>query len=381
MSKILDLELPGGGLPPDDVRALNDRFLRIAEALAAATSKVKSTTQIGPLTAADLSSGTLQGTHAQRAGDRAEKLTPGLLYWESDRNVLYVVFSIGNSKTWAFVSGTFSGNFSARPADLSQYDAGFQFFASDWEILWRWDGKSWAYVAGMMSGPSGDQPSLSSGDRGFLFYAYDWNILYRWSGTEWVELAGQSTSEESSPVQERRYDSEIEELRRAVSAVDASGGQSHIMAQLEDLRRQVSFLDVSSQQTVSLSASDIPDLSATYALAGFPGVYASVSLTGQTGNLAANIQHAGSVLPVGMYRVAVYVTCTTIGAGSITVTLSWDDGTGSRTDSLGTTALNSLGRRFTWNLPYRLNGVTDLSYTATGTGGTYSIYIAVERLS
>jgi len=233
MGKILNLELPSGlDLPADVLRAINERFLRISESL---PSIVPATSGGGSVGTASQQQGiagaVLQGTHAQRAGARAETLAAGQEYWETDRLSTYIVRSVGSSRTWAYESGMFAAPLAARPSDLALYDAGFLFQAVNLGILWRWDGARWNYVSGTIFGLSGDRPALSAGDSGLQFYAIDQLVWYWWTGTDWIQLLpGAQGDGLETPDVPRRYEAEIEDLRRLISALDVAPSPQAVAA-------------------------------------------------------------------------------------------------------------------------------------------------------
>jgi hypothetical protein len=117
---------------------------------------------------------------------------------------------------------------------------------------------------------------------------------------------------------------------------------------------------------------------------GFPGAYSSVALTGQTATIAAvNIQHAAAILPAGRYLVTVTAIVTATGVGNLTVTLAWNDGTAAESITLGPSSMATSPARL-MNVSHAvLDGVHNLTYatTVSPTGGTYSLWIDVVRLS
>jgi hypothetical protein len=77
----------------------------------------------------------------------ASAQTPPLECFETDRGVRYYVRQgAGNAKSWVYETGEMFGLFAARPADLTNADAGFLFFATDTLARYRWSGSGWVTV-------------------------------------------------------------------------------------------------------------------------------------------------------------------------------------------------------------------------------------------
>jgi len=90
----------------------------------------------------------------------------------------------------------------------------------------------------------------------------------------------------------------------------------------------LSFADVPSGKTYSFapSAGVLVPVGTGAAAAGALG---AISLTGQTGSLAAQTLLTGTATSAGLYRVSFYLKTTTAGdpADNVTATLAWNDGT------------------------------------------------------
>ena len=132
----------------------------------------------------------------------------------------------------------------------------------------------------------------------------------------------------------------------------------------------------------ALVAGDIPDLSATYALAGTSGSYAKVALVNQTASIGAtNVQHSSAVLSAGDY--AVYVRCDVSPTGAVNLigSISWRDdrgitGTGNFGPG-GTTAAETSSAIFSINT----DGVVNLTFSTTLTGtASYNVTVSVVKL-
>lgn len=92
----------------------------------------------------------LSGTHAERLTSfPASAYITNSLFWETDRTVLYICQfpSLGAGSVWQYALGDMRGLYAARPTDLSTYDSGFLFYATDKFLLYRWSGSSWGVVS------------------------------------------------------------------------------------------------------------------------------------------------------------------------------------------------------------------------------------------
>ena len=117
---------------------------------------------------------------------------------------------------------------------------------------------------------------------------------------------------------------------------------------------------------------------------GLVAIHDAVSLTGQTANIAAtNFTNAGTA---GVYRISYYLLDTTndVTAGTLTVTIAWNDGTAAQTITSASINL-AVAASFTQGTIYVRLGSGNITYASTITGifGTaqYSLYMNAERLS
>lgn len=113
----------------------------------------------------------------------------------------------------------------------------------------------------------------------------------------------------------------------------------------------------------------------------------TVSLTAQTSNIGStNLQISGAVVPAGLYKVAVYTRTSSAGsAGTLAVTIGWNDGGGAVTDTpIVAMDLSSLVSSSGQTI-LKADGVNNITYSTTITGGSgspqYSLDIALERIS
>ena len=84
-----------------------------------------------------------------QAGWRADTY-PGLLYFETDREVFYLSAMVGNIWTWIYVGGTMKCKQSGIPADLGSNDRYFVVNVTDYrhKLIWGKEDSTVAYSAG-----------------------------------------------------------------------------------------------------------------------------------------------------------------------------------------------------------------------------------------
>lgn len=124
---------------------------------------------------------------------------------------------------------------------------------------------------------------------------------------------------------------------------------------------------------------------------GMPSILDDVALTAQNASIASsNFANAGNV---GTYRVGFYLLCTTadLTAGSISLSVTFNDGVGARTLTSIGVALTSTANKTTkftntdidGSLIKLGSGSIAYSTTLVGIAGTaqYALYITLERLS
>jgi len=132
----------------------------------------------------------IQDTHANRIALYPAANYPNTVFWETDRLVLYV----SEAGTWKYVSGVNVNTFSNRPADLGTGDVGFQFYASDFTVGWRWSGTAFEYRYGIYERTQAQLAALAAllaaSDVGFLVDVTDYEHILKWTGTAWSFQAG-----------------------------------------------------------------------------------------------------------------------------------------------------------------------------------------------
>src|SRR5262245_13928020 len=115
------------GRVPIDPRKNPIDLTALGNALAPVMQKQLGAGGVAPLDLTDLlptsaSSLLIQGTHNNRLVLFAFPASLDLLYWETDRNILYVSTLVGGSTVWHYAAGTYIAAFASRPADLSTND-------------------------------------------------------------------------------------------------------------------------------------------------------------------------------------------------------------------------------------------------------------------
>jgi|GEM_PF-2530712 len=173
-------QIPLDALPgqPGFIQVLNDRLRRLSL----------------PETAEAQQAAVITTTHAMRIAGRPKASDdPGSFLVESDRTVAYASTPWGEAgRQWVYVAGLMVDKWAKRPTDLGQFDGGFEFYASDYTHLYRWDGKAWAVISGEMRGTLASLPAtLTKADTGFAFAATDYARRFRWNGTVWERAAGE----------------------------------------------------------------------------------------------------------------------------------------------------------------------------------------------
>ncbi len=167
-------ELPFG---PELIRIINDRLRRIAGAGDSTRAQVSTLIEsVNTVTAANL----VSGPHTNRlllAGEGT-----GVAFYETDRTVLYV--------DGFYAGGVHVEVLANIPTDVSTNDVGFLFWATDVEIVWRWDGAVWKYLKGTHRDVYANLPTLTVNDAGYLFVETDRGISWRWNGAAWLYVSG-----------------------------------------------------------------------------------------------------------------------------------------------------------------------------------------------
>ena len=108
-----------------------------------------------------------------------------------------------------------------------------------------------------------------------------------------------------------------------------------------------------------------------------------VSLTGQTGDIAATTILTPSV--AGLFRIGVYMICTTAGGGSLSCTIGWTDNVGAKTLApasavdLASTANGSTGTSL---IRSASGAITYATAIAAKTGSPqYALYLVLESMA
>ena len=92
---------------------------------------------------------------------------------------------------------------------------------------------------------------------------------------------------------------------------------------------------------------------------------ASASMVSSVSSQSGNLRLCGSVLPAGLYRVSVYIVVTNSGAGNLSMTITWNDGTASQSYSPSNISTTSIGTIAQFDIPVLADGINDVSYAFT----------------
>jgi hypothetical protein len=116
-----------------------------------------------------------------------------------------------------------------------------------------------------------------------------------------------------------------------------------------------------------------------------PSTYAKVNLTGQTTSISSTTLYAVPSGAAGLYRVSYSLIDTSVGAaGTLTATISWNNGTGTPSQTTSSLNLTSLGAEVSGNFTFYSAASQNISYSTTATSvvgsPTYSLYLRVEYL-
>ena len=97
----------------------------------------------------------LENTHANRLAVNtyfAAGQTIGTLFYETDREVTYIVTSSSTGNVWLYQGGVMTAALGSRPADLGVNDLGFQFVDSTavTQTAYTWTGTAWVTTGGFL---------------------------------------------------------------------------------------------------------------------------------------------------------------------------------------------------------------------------------------
>lgn len=86
----------------------------------------------------------LEDTHANRLTLYPPTNYPvGTVFFETDRLIVYVVYSSSGSLVWKYVAGEYYDTFAARPTDLTTNDIGYLYIPTEHLHWCRWSGSAW----------------------------------------------------------------------------------------------------------------------------------------------------------------------------------------------------------------------------------------------
>lgn len=114
-----------------------------------------------------------------------------------------------------------------------------------------------------------------------------------------------------------------------------------------------------------------------------PTIVSVISLTGQTDAITTTTMFTPTA--VGVYRVSVYMVCTTAGTGTLSCTIKWtDDYQAQQSSPASNVDLSGVGNAGSGNIPINATAAAITYETAiAGKAGSpeYSLYIVLEQLS
>lgn len=112
-------------------------------------------------------------THANRLANYSPaNYALGILFFETDRLVVYIVQSVSSVKKWKYLGGVMQSTQSGLPADLGTTDINFLVNVTDYGHVLQWTGTGWqwgpgdngsAYIQGFLDDPTGNGWHLCDG--------------------------------------------------------------------------------------------------------------------------------------------------------------------------------------------------------------------------
>jgi hypothetical protein len=129
--------------------------MSLAAQAAALAPLISQQLQLGgsaPLNLAGLISGgssaLIEDTHANRLAVYTPPKSVGLVFLETDRNVLYASGNVAGTIAWIYAAGGYSSTLANQPKDLGANDTGFLFTSTDGNTQYEWNGTAWVTVGG-----------------------------------------------------------------------------------------------------------------------------------------------------------------------------------------------------------------------------------------
>jgi len=89
----------------------------------------------------------------------------------------------------------------------------------------------------------------------------------------------------------------------------------------------------------------------------------SASGNSVTTSQSGNLQLCGATLPAGLYRVSVYIVVTNSGAGNLSMTITWNDGTASQSYSPSNISTTVIGTIAQFDIVVLSDGAHDIAYS------------------
>lgn len=334
-----------------------------------------------------------EDTHAQRvSGSYTPPIGGGFLFYETDRDILYV----SNSSAWLYTGGVYASTFANQPAGLTVNDAGFLFYATDQDSMYIWTGAAWDTISRriLLGGFYGIFTHANSADRTYTLPNATGNIVYETaaltnnnflfggggplvkdSGFSVVPAANGGTGQPVYVVGDLLYASTTTALSRLA---DAATGNA-LLAGGAGVAPAYGKVDLTTTVTGVLPAAN------GGTGVGYNRISDTVALTNQGADISATALANSST--VGTYRASYYLEDTTsdITAGAVTLTIAFTDGAGATTVASVPVALTGAGTLRTSGVFFIQLQSGNITYAVAHTGifGTakYALYISLERLS
>ena len=108
----------------------------------------------------------------------------GVLFFETDRHILYAVVSVSGTPSWIYVAGTYVAGIASRPSDLGTNDIDFLFYATDQSTAYIWTGAAWDTTTRriLIGGFYGIFTHANTADRTYTLPDETGNLVYQTAG-------------------------------------------------------------------------------------------------------------------------------------------------------------------------------------------------------
>jgi hypothetical protein len=128
------------------------------------------------------SSALIEDTHANRLAVYTPPKSAGLVFLETDRNVLYASGTVAGAIAWIYAAGGYSSTLANQPKDLGANDTGFLFTSTDGNTQYEWNGTVWVTVGGALQKiTSPSYQSAFTGIEALLSEGGAWSVVDSWA--------------------------------------------------------------------------------------------------------------------------------------------------------------------------------------------------------